>query len=251
VAVPKPLPTLSDADIARFWSKVDVREPDACWLWQASCFKEGYGQFKVRGRNLKTNRIAYFLGTGCDLGESLALHTCDNPSCCNPAHVYGGTAKDNIADAINRGRFACGVGETHGSRTHPESRARGERASTAKLTADQVTEMRGLYATGEWTQQSLADRYGLQRRSVCDILRGKNWAHIPADLEAFRQVSATNRSRRGDLHGTAKLSSEQVSEIRARYAAGGVSQKELAAAFGVTAINISKIVRRESWKHVA
>lgn len=251
MAAPKPLPALSDADIARFWSKVDVRGSDECWLWKASCFKGGYGQFKASGRMLKANRVAYFLGTGMDLGESLALHTCDNPPCCNPAHVYGGTAKDNITDAITRGRFACGVGETHGSRTHPESRARGERVGNAKFTAEQVADMRALYLAGGHTHQSFADQFGVTREAIRDMLRGDNWGHIPTDRSAVLAMGQANKAMPGEKNPSAKLNANRVREIRQRYAGGGETYVTLAEAFGVSPAAIRFVVTRRTWQHVA
>lgn len=156
MAAPKPLPALSDADIARFWSKVDVRGSDECWLWKASCFKGGYGQFKASGRMLKANRVAYFLGTGMDLGESLALHTCDNPPCCNPAHLEPGDIATNNRDKADRNRI------------------KGSRNPAAKLTGADVLEIRASDAPAK----ILAHHYGVTAALINLVRARKVWAHV-------------------------------------------------------------------------
>jgi hypothetical protein len=90
----------------RFWSKVDIRGPNECWPWKAYRTKKGYGRFSFNGRKdhkvVRANRCAFFLTHG--YWPENGLHTCDNPPCCNPAHVYDGTPKQNTADMLSRGR---------------------------------------------------------------------------------------------------------------------------------------------------
>ena len=106
------------ATVARFWAKVNQGAADACWLWAASCFPTGYGQFnagRIRGRQhtFYAHRAAYFLTHGTlpeqshrDTPDGLVVrHTCDTPACCNPAHLVLGTQRDNMQDAAARGRF--------------------------------------------------------------------------------------------------------------------------------------------------
>jgi hypothetical protein len=85
-----PLPELSEAVIARFWSKVDRRDDaEECWPWLASVqvARGGYGQFRVRPRTLRAHVIAYTLLVG-PVPEGMVLdHLCRNPPCVNPAHL--------------------------------------------------------------------------------------------------------------------------------------------------------------------
>ena len=91
----------------RFWSKVDRSGgPDACWPWMAARNEHGYGVMRIEGRNVRAHRVSLTLAAGkSDPGPSVkVLHSCDNPPCCNPAHLRYGTQGDNIRDAIERGR---------------------------------------------------------------------------------------------------------------------------------------------------
>ena len=84
----------------RFWEKVEFGAPDECWLWTAARDRRGYGMFEHH----YASRVAYTLTVG-DPGDLDVLHACDNPPCCNPLHLWAGTAQDNIQDAIAKGRF--------------------------------------------------------------------------------------------------------------------------------------------------
>lgn len=89
---------LDKCTIDRFMSKVDVRGNDECWPWTASKNHLGYGKFKHRGTVVNASRIALSVKTGAPLYGLVACHTCDNPTCCNPAHLYAGTQSDNMRD---------------------------------------------------------------------------------------------------------------------------------------------------------
>ena len=89
----------------RFMAKVDVRDPDDCWLWTGAV-SSGYGTIRGDdGKTKKAHRVALeiALGRPIDPGK-FVCHTCDNPPCVNPAHLYEGTAQDNSDDAVVRGR---------------------------------------------------------------------------------------------------------------------------------------------------
>lgn len=71
----------------RFWSKVDVRGADECWLWQAGTGGRGYGQFHFDGRATTAHRVAYLLEVG-EIPSGMDLHhSCEEKLCCNPAHL--------------------------------------------------------------------------------------------------------------------------------------------------------------------
>jgi hypothetical protein len=96
---------LSEEDREIFWSRVDRRGPDECWLWTGGRDPKGYGQF-YRGRTkYRANRAVLELLTGRPLGDLLSCHRCDNPPCCNPAHLFIGTISDNTRDAFLKGRL--------------------------------------------------------------------------------------------------------------------------------------------------
>lgn len=247
----RPLPAFTKAETERFWAKVNRGGADSCWEWTASTFRDGYGQIKIRGRNLKAHRVAFWLGHGVDPDALLVCHSCDRPSCCNPAHLFLGTPRDNTLDCKAKGRLNTAAGPLHGSRTKPESRARGERIASAVLTADAVSEIRSLYASGGITQQQIADRYGVSREAINSIIRGVRWKHIDAgDVDQMREISAANRWKRGTDHHGAVLTEDDVRSIRTRHASGSASYRSLAAEYGVSIPTIAAVVHRRTWSHV-
>src|SRR4051794_14535196 len=93
----------------RFWSKVDIRGPEDCWPWTASKLPRGYGQIYHSGlrRPVAAQRMAWELTRGAIPPGLGVLHSCDNPPCVNPAHLWIGTDADNHADMVAKGRNSC------------------------------------------------------------------------------------------------------------------------------------------------
>jgi hypothetical protein len=147
----------------RFWSKVKIGGPDDCWEWQASLRKDGYGRFNINGVTLKSSRVAYELGIGPIPEGQGVLHTCDNPPCCNPRHLFPGTQRDNADDMVSKGRQTIG-----------------ERHPNHKLTESQVIEIRQRWADEKPRpkQQQLADEYRVTSPHISYIVSGKKWRHI-------------------------------------------------------------------------
>ncbi len=98
----------------RFWSKVDFS--GNCWIWKAGKTKDGYGRFGVSCDNKKlAHRFAWELINGPISEDILILHHCDNPPCCNPAHLFTGTYLDNRLDCVNKEREGDNAGEKNPS----------------------------------------------------------------------------------------------------------------------------------------
>lgn len=204
--VPRPWPTggdpvdvhdstipLDDKAIARFWAKVDRSGgPDACWPWTACVGPHGYGLFQSRSRTTsRAHRVAYAMTHGNFDARLFVCHRCDNPPCCNPAHLWLGTTADNVADMVAKGRQATGDqcaarlyperlarGDANGSRKHPERLKRGEDAGQAKLLTAQVNEIIEALLGGA-SNVLLARRFGVHRSTIANIRHGRRWAHIP------------------------------------------------------------------------
>lgn len=166
----KPIPQMTDRDVARFWRKVKIASRDECWPWTASKFSYGHGCFGIKTQIFKASRIAYYLATGIDPGSFMVLHSCDNPSCCNAAHLTKGTTQQNTVDRVCRGRGAVGL--KNGAYTHPDRRPRGEGSGMAKLTNDIVRHIKSRAALGE-RGAVLAREFGISKSTACRIISGR------------------------------------------------------------------------------
>jgi hypothetical protein len=146
---------------ARFERMLDRRDPNECWPWLGYTDKDGYGTIApTHGTLKKAHRVAYEMMIGPIPDAMGVLHTCDNPSCCNPLHLFIGTQADNDRDRDQKGRTQ-----------------RGERHGNAKLTADAVRQIRTLRADGA-SQQGIADRFGVHQTAISSVLSGRTWGHV-------------------------------------------------------------------------
>ena len=130
--------------------------PDECWDWQGSVDAYGYGQ--LRGK--KAHRLSYEIHAGA-IPEGLGIrHTCDRPICVAPQHLIPGTQRQNTDDALDRDRIR-----------------RGERHGQAKLTEDQVVEMRKRHAAGE-SARSLSQVFGVGAKTAWQVVNRTTWKHV-------------------------------------------------------------------------
>lgn len=173
-----PLTSISKGfDPSTFWSRMDKSGgPDACWVWTQYKCRDGYGKYGKK--STPAHRMAWFVTNGPIPDGMLVCHRCDNPPCCNPAHLFLGTVADNHRDMVQKGRHARG--DTSGSRTCIESRPRGEGHGRAKLNNEAVADIRARATGGEATA-SLARSYGVGWSTVYGVVTGKTWCHLPSD----------------------------------------------------------------------
>lgn len=151
----------------RFWSKVDrSRGPMGCWLWTASTGTWGYGRLGRRHdgrlRMFDAHRYAWMLTIG-DPGDLCVLHRCDVRACCNPAHLFLGTKKDNALDMHAKGRAVV-------------SRVRGERNGNAKLVAADVEAVRRTLTGRRGELAAIARNFNVDTSTIWKIARGRTWA---------------------------------------------------------------------------
>lgn len=141
-----------------FWLKVARGDPDECWEWQAGCDDDGYGTFRHDGKMKKAHRLAWIFCSRGPIPDGLVvMHSCDNPPCCNPAHLSLGTVADNNRDRHNKGRSK----NLFTSAAHP-------RRSVTDLDRDTAIRMRAAGAT----QQTIADTIGCSRGHVAHLVAG-------------------------------------------------------------------------------
>lgn len=152
---------IDDSAKARFWAKVDMRGSNDCWDWSASLNTSGYGRFKLASyRQVTAHRLALVIASGEDHPALCALHSCDRPSCCNPAHLRWGTANDNAQDKIERGR----------NRTGNQA---GFNNPMARLTAEDLEQIVALMPRHNNTV--IAKRFGVTHSMISRIRLGLSW----------------------------------------------------------------------------
>jgi hypothetical protein len=144
-----------------------------CWVWQGAKTKQGYGRLSYRAKYSQpvyAHRAMYEDVHGPVPADMEVCHSCDNPACINPAHLWVGTHKENIQDAIRKGRhyFRKGrpPGGPHGSASH-----------RAVLTVDQVREIRKLRGAG-LRPIEIAQRLDQPYQRVYAVISGQSWKHV-------------------------------------------------------------------------
>ena len=151
----RPIPELTPEQQSRFWDKVLWSDERLCWPWNGCTSPTGYGSFGVNKAPLLTHRIALALTVG-DQPDLVAMHSCDNPPCCNPAHLSWGTRQKNTKDAYDRGRMAYGA-----------------KLPQSKLTVEAVRDI----VTSTELQSVLADKYGVAQNTISRVRSGATWKH--------------------------------------------------------------------------
>lgn len=147
-------------DDSKFWAQVD--QSNACWLWLGRKTDLGYGWItrkKVFKSPLPAHRYAWYLHTGeIPTRWQFVCHSCDNPSCVNPRHLFLGTPQANNADRDAKGRGIFG-----------------EKHWAAKLSEENVREIRKSTGIGV---RALGRKYGIGHRAILDVLQRKKWKHV-------------------------------------------------------------------------
>ena len=139
-----------------------VNQTDGCWLWTGATTYYGYGSIDIDGRPYRAHRLSWELHNG-SIPEGLnVLHTCDNPPCVRPDHLWLGTHAENMRDRDFKGRLV------------PPPIRRGEDANAAKLTAEQVLAIR----EDTRSLRLIAADYDVSRSAISLIRRRKNWAWL-------------------------------------------------------------------------
>lgn len=132
---------------------------ETCWFWTGAKDRHGYGEIGYSRGMQQTHRVAYGLFVGPIPKGLHILHRCDNPSCINPAHLFAGTAVDNMRDMRVKGRSPNFAGALNGS---------------AKLGDSSVRVIR----SSPLSTRSLSEMFGMSLRAIQNVRSHKTWKHV-------------------------------------------------------------------------
>lgn len=135
--------------------------PCGCWYWLGNLNENLRAKITIEGKSKQVSRVIYELVKGKIPDGLFALHTCDNPMCVNPDHLFLGTKKENSIDMVKKGRCRAPMGSKSGM---------------SKLTDEQVLEIRSL--KGKMTLKQIGKRFGITAANACSITRGDTWKHL-------------------------------------------------------------------------
>lgn len=188
----------------RFWAKVDRRGPDECWPWIAKAVISDlkYGAINVSGIVTGSHRVAYALANGSITDGLHVRHSCDNPPCCNPAHLIEGTPADNVKDMMDRGRhtpitFTPELRERI-SDTRRKNRAEGkhQQSERQKQVAREVMKKR-------WAEPGFRERWTENMSGEKSPSYGRTFSHTD---EAKRKIGLASAARVRSAETNAKIS---------------------------------------------
>jgi hypothetical protein len=207
----------------RFWSRLNKLE-SGCWEWTGGLTDNGYGYV---GRKIErlAHRLAWLLTNGPIVDGLFVLHRCDNRRCCNPDHLFLGTASDNMRDMHTKGR------------ANPP---RGIRNAASKMNDEKAREIHARASAGE-NISGLAREFGISRTAIYFILGGKNWREL--DLPVLRFQA------NGERHGHAKLTEFLVRQAHARVGSGE-TLLSVADELGICSATLHNAINGKTWKHL-
>lgn len=207
----------------RFWAW--VRKGEGCWNWQASKDQDGYGVFRAECDGIiykRAHRYSFALHKGKIPFGIHVCHTCDNPACVRPDHLFLGTNAENMADKIAKGRFRVPFGAQH---------------SRARLTEEQA---KAILADPRPYAQ-IATEYGVHVQTISSLKNRDSWGHLGTEKGVKAKRNSPRRGK-SDKGVTPKI----VRAIRASTERG----VDLAARYGLKPQDISDIRHRRSWAHI-
>lgn len=161
----------------QFLDKAYPEPNTGCWLWVGKTNWCGYGELHKKDNEYKmifAHRYSYAIHKGLFDENLKVLHTCDQPCCINPDHLFLGTQQDNISDMDAKKRRKCGRGVNHGH---------------AKINNLIAIEIKKMYRHGKYRQIDVAKHFGISRSVVSKVVNGAAWKHVEGigDIPRFEK----------------------------------------------------------------
>ena len=141
----------------RIENKVERIPEGGCWVWMGTTTVRGYGQLIKDTKKLSAHRASYEAFVGPIPKGMNVCHTCDNVSCVNPNHLFLGTQKQNLQDMARKGRST-----------------RGEKSPSAKLTEEQVNQIRMMDETCSF----ISKIFNVSVSAISAIKRKERWSYV-------------------------------------------------------------------------
>lgn len=149
-----------------FYEKFEIDGQTGCWNWRTTLYR--YGNFTIDAKSISAHRASWLIHNGAIPDGLFILHRCDNKRCVNPHHLFLGTQAENMRDMARKGRQ---------TKLLPPVR-RGRANHAAKVTEDQVIEIRQMWDSGNYRLKDIAIRYGISVPSTHKIARRETWTHV-------------------------------------------------------------------------
>jgi hypothetical protein len=159
--------------VERFHEKWTMDEATGCWIWTGALAGKGYGEMKIPNtrQQIYAHRLSYLIHCGEIPEDILVCHSCDNPPCVKPSHLFFGKQADNLADMKDKDRHLYG-----------------EKNSKAKLTDEKVRRIHQLFQSS-MSQGKIASSFGVAQTTVWKILHGQSWNHIFQEIYPEKVVA--------------------------------------------------------------
>lgn len=146
--------------IERFWNKIE--KTDTCWIWKGT-IASGYGILSVNRKNFSAHRYSYELHKGTIKKGLYICHSCDNPKCVNPEHLWAGTPLENSYDMIKKGRAKW------------NGAPKGALNGNSRLKDQEVREIRNLYLKGGFTHRKLGKKFRVSKTTIGNVVNEILW----------------------------------------------------------------------------
>lgn len=147
-----------------FWGRVKRGRPDECWPWLGATVAGGYGQLRVGGKQTSAHRRAWEMHHKKKAGRWRIRHRCDNPPCCNPAHLFRGTHQQNMNESVKRGRRARLRGELNGNAVLTKAKVKWARANVGK------------HRGKKYTIREAEKILGCSKSQILRVINGGGWS---------------------------------------------------------------------------